>query len=69
MAIDIDREGCPSLQSHFKPDELFSGSYEELMEIIHNKMANKFRELIYKNSIPLLISLKQIVKTVQSVPR
>lgn len=48
MAIYIDRQECPSLQSHFKPDELFSGSYEELMETIHDKMANRFRELIYK---------------------
>lgn len=48
MAIYIDREEGPPLQSHFKPDELFSGSYEELMETIHNKMANRFRELIYK---------------------
>nr|DAR85490.1 MAG TPA: hypothetical protein [Caudoviricetes sp.] len=48
MAIYIDREEYPSLQSHFKPDELFSGSYEELMETIHDKMTNRFRELIYK---------------------
>lgn len=69
MAIYIDREECPSLQSHFKPDELFSGSYEELMETTHNKMANKFRELIYKKSIPILVSLKQIVKIALSVLR
>nr|DAX43075.1 MAG TPA: hypothetical protein [Caudoviricetes sp.] len=48
MAIYIDREEFPPLQSTIKPDELFSGSYEELMETIHVKMANRFRELIYK---------------------
>lgn len=48
MAIYIDREVYPPLQSSTKPDELFSGSYEELMETIHNKMADRFRDLVYK---------------------
>nr|DAE00294.1 MAG TPA: hypothetical protein [Myoviridae sp. ctLnO19]DAJ69029.1 MAG TPA: hypothetical protein [Caudoviricetes sp.] len=43
MVIYIDREECTPLQTPIKPDELFSGSYEELMETIHNKMANRFR--------------------------
>ena len=48
MAIYIDREEYSTLQSSTKPDELFSGSYEELMKTIHDKMANRFRELVYK---------------------
>jgi hypothetical protein len=50
MAIYIDREECPTLQSTTKPDELFSGSYEELMETIYNKMADMFHNLVYRTS-------------------
>ena len=50
MAIYIDREEYPTLQSSTKPDELFSGSYEELMETIYNKMADMFHNLVYRAS-------------------
>ena len=48
MATYIDREECPPFQSSTKPDELFSGSYEELMETIYNKMADRFHDLVYR---------------------
>ena len=50
MAIYIDREEFPPLQSPIKPDELFSGSYEELMESIRNKLVTEFHYLIHKHS-------------------
>lgn len=50
MAIYIDREEYPPLQSSTKPDELFSGSYEELMESIRNKLVTEFHYLIHKHS-------------------
>ena len=50
MAVYIDREEYPPLQSSTKPDELFSGSYEELMESIRNKLVTEFHYLIHKHS-------------------